>query len=188
MIEMLRHASPDIPIIGEMSGGDLDAGITVKPGATGHERIALDPQVSGKRTLDTWNEVFQRLTSTFKEVQPLSAIALELAHVAAGDYDGFVQIGGSPVQDFAAGALLIREAGGVITTIDSSDKVRRVVRERLGIAADEIDGGHCVALSRPKELAERLDAYQRVAQRRSAQGATSPSQISEPSCGCFADK
>jgi len=37
--------------------------------------------------------------------------------------------------------------------------VRRVVRERLGIVADEIDGGHCVALSRPKELAERLDAY-----------------------------
>jgi pimeloyl-ACP methyl ester carboxylesterase len=37
--------------------------------------------------------------------------------------------------------------------------LRRVVRERLGIAPDEIDGGHCVALSRPKELAERLDAY-----------------------------
>jgi pimeloyl-ACP methyl ester carboxylesterase len=37
--------------------------------------------------------------------------------------------------------------------------MRRVVRERLGIAPDEIDGGHCVALSRPKELAERLHAY-----------------------------
>jgi hypothetical protein len=40
-----------------------------------------------------------------------------------------------------------------------SDFLRRVVRERLGIATDEIDAGHCVALSRPKELAERLDAY-----------------------------
>jgi pimeloyl-ACP methyl ester carboxylesterase len=37
--------------------------------------------------------------------------------------------------------------------------MRRVARERLGIAADEIDGGHCVALSRPQELAERLDGY-----------------------------
>ena len=37
--------------------------------------------------------------------------------------------------------------------------MRRVVRERLGIAPDEIDGGHCVALSRPKELADRLEAY-----------------------------
>lgn len=36
---------------------------------------------------------------------------------------------------------------------------RRVVRERLGIVPDEIDGGHCVALSRPRELADRLEAY-----------------------------
>jgi pimeloyl-ACP methyl ester carboxylesterase len=37
--------------------------------------------------------------------------------------------------------------------------MRRVARERLGIAADEIDGGHCVALSRPRELAERLHGF-----------------------------
>jgi pimeloyl-ACP methyl ester carboxylesterase len=37
--------------------------------------------------------------------------------------------------------------------------LRRVVRERLGIAPDEMDGSHCVALSRPKELADRLEAY-----------------------------
>ena len=39
------------------------------------------------------------------------------------------------------------------------DFLRRVVRERLGIEPDEIDAGHCVALSRPRELAERLDSY-----------------------------
>ncbi len=37
--------------------------------------------------------------------------------------------------------------------------VRRVARERLGVVPDEIDGGHTPALSRPKELAERLEAY-----------------------------
>jgi pimeloyl-ACP methyl ester carboxylesterase len=37
--------------------------------------------------------------------------------------------------------------------------MREVVRERLGITPDEIDGGHCPALSRPKELADRLEAY-----------------------------
>jgi pimeloyl-ACP methyl ester carboxylesterase len=36
---------------------------------------------------------------------------------------------------------------------------RRVARERLGIASDEIDGGHMVALSNPAELANRLEAY-----------------------------
>jgi pimeloyl-ACP methyl ester carboxylesterase len=38
---------------------------------------------------------------------------------------------------------------------------RRVVRDRLGIVPDEMDGGHLVALSRPAELAERLDSYGR---------------------------
>jgi pimeloyl-ACP methyl ester carboxylesterase len=37
--------------------------------------------------------------------------------------------------------------------------LRRVVKERLGITPDEIDGGHCIALSRPKELADRLHGY-----------------------------
>ncbi|RII07939.1 Pyrethroid hydrolase [Streptomyces sp. YIM 130001] len=36
---------------------------------------------------------------------------------------------------------------------------RGVAQERLGITPDEIDGSHCVALSRPKELAERLVQY-----------------------------
>ena len=35
--------------------------------------------------------------------------------------------------------------------------LRRLVAERLGITPDEIAGGHCVALSRPKELAEILE-------------------------------
>jgi pimeloyl-ACP methyl ester carboxylesterase len=41
--------------------------------------------------------------------------------------------------------------------------VRRIAQERLGITPDEMDGGHTPALSRPKELADRLEAY--VAQR-----------------------
>jgi pimeloyl-ACP methyl ester carboxylesterase len=37
--------------------------------------------------------------------------------------------------------------------------LRRVARERLGITPDEIDGGHALALSRPHELADRIEAY-----------------------------
>lgn len=37
--------------------------------------------------------------------------------------------------------------------------LRRVVRDRLGITPDEIESGHTPALSRPKELAERLEDY-----------------------------
>jgi pimeloyl-ACP methyl ester carboxylesterase len=40
-----------------------------------------------------------------------------------------------------------------------ADWMRGVVKERLGITPDEIDGSHCVALGRPEELADRLEAY-----------------------------
>ncbi|MGX7824709.1 alpha/beta hydrolase [Actinokineospora sp. 24-640] len=36
---------------------------------------------------------------------------------------------------------------------------RRTVTARLGITPDEMDGGHFVALSRPDELADRLETY-----------------------------
>jgi pimeloyl-ACP methyl ester carboxylesterase len=41
----------------------------------------------------------------------------------------------------------------------SADWARRHARERLGIEADEMDGGHYISLSRPQELADRLAAY-----------------------------
>jgi pimeloyl-ACP methyl ester carboxylesterase len=37
--------------------------------------------------------------------------------------------------------------------------LRSVIRDRLGIEPDEIDSGHCPALSRPRELAELLVGY-----------------------------
>ena len=40
-----------------------------------------------------------------------------------------------------------------------ADWVRKVVRDRLGIVPDELDSGHCVALSRPAELAALLERY-----------------------------
>jgi SAM-dependent methyltransferase len=40
-----------------------------------------------------------------------------------------------------------------------ADWLRGVVQARLGFEPHEIDGGHLVYLSRPRELAERLDAY-----------------------------
>jgi pimeloyl-ACP methyl ester carboxylesterase len=39
-----------------------------------------------------------------------------------------------------------------------ADFMREVVRDRLGIIPDEMPGGHLVALSRPEELVERLEA------------------------------
>ena len=40
-----------------------------------------------------------------------------------------------------------------------ADFQRRVVKERLGITPDEMDGGHLPALAHPEELVERLEAF-----------------------------
>jgi pimeloyl-ACP methyl ester carboxylesterase len=40
-----------------------------------------------------------------------------------------------------------------------ADFMRRIAKERLGITADEMDGGHLPALGHPTELVDRLEAY-----------------------------
>ncbi len=42
-----------------------------------------------------------------------------------------------------------------------ADFLRRLAADRLGIIPDEIAAGHCVALSRPKELADLLRRHAR---------------------------
>jgi pimeloyl-ACP methyl ester carboxylesterase len=40
--------------------------------------------------------------------------------------------------------------------------LRAVVRDRLGVVPDEIDGGHCPALARPAEVVSRLESFRRL--------------------------
>lgn len=65
--------------------------------------------------------------NTFKALFPMTAgirrpgsAALDLAYVAAGRLDGFWEIGLSP-WDMAAGVLLIREAGGLVSDFGGGD-------------------------------------------------------------------
>ncbi len=55
-------------------------------------------------------------------VRRFGAASLDLAYVAAGRFDGYWERGLSP-WDVAAGILLVREAGGVITDLDGGTKV-----------------------------------------------------------------
>jgi myo-inositol-1(or 4)-monophosphatase len=50
----------------------------------------------------------------------MGSAAMDLAYVAAGRIDGFWELHLSP-HDVAAGALLVREAGGVVTDADGGD-------------------------------------------------------------------
>jgi myo-inositol-1(or 4)-monophosphatase len=59
-------------------------------------------------------EAFRRAFGRFEDLRRPGAAALDLAWVAGGVFDGFFELGLGP-WDVAAGALLIREAGGVVT-------------------------------------------------------------------------
>ncbi|MHB8489940.1 MAG: inositol monophosphatase family protein [Candidatus Dormibacteria bacterium] len=50
----------------------------------------------------------------FEDLRRAGAASLDLAYVGAGAFDGFFELG-LGIWDIAAGALLVREAGGVVT-------------------------------------------------------------------------
>jgi len=64
--------------------------------------------------LDPYLEIFREAFLRCKAIRRPGAAALDLAYTAAGLFDGFFEFRLSP-WDVAAGALLVEEAGGVVT-------------------------------------------------------------------------
>lgn len=71
--------------------------------------------------LDAYMGMFRALTTECAGLRRAGAAALDLAYVAAGRLDGFWEIG-IMEWDMAAGILLIKEAGGVVTDFSFNDK------------------------------------------------------------------
>ncbi len=70
--------------------------------------------------LDDYLRMFRNVTKATSGIRRPGAAALDLAWVACGRIDGFWEIGLSP-WDMAAGALLVREAGGLIGDLEGND-------------------------------------------------------------------
>lgn len=70
--------------------------------------------------LDAYVAMFRALTTECAGIRRAGAAALDLAYVAAGRLDGFWEIG-IMEWDMAAGILLIKEAGGVVTDFSFND-------------------------------------------------------------------
>jgi len=70
--------------------------------------------------LDTYLAMFKAVTQKAAGLRRPGAAALDLAYVAAGRIDGFWEFG-LRAWDTAAGSLMIREAGGLIATLDGAE-------------------------------------------------------------------
>jgi len=72
--------------------------------------------------LEPYLRQFAAITRAASGIRRAGSAALDLADLAAGRFDGFWEPALAP-WDVAAGVLLVREAGGTVTTFDGSDDV-----------------------------------------------------------------
>jgi len=78
------------------------------------------PYRDNLQLLDPYMDMMKAVIKRASGVRRPGAAALDLAYVAAGRTDGFWEIGLKP-WDTAAGTLLIREAGGLVATLDGAE-------------------------------------------------------------------
>lgn len=86
-----------------------------------HQRQDLDGTITAtgfpfkvKQHATPYINIVGKLFTQCADFRRTGSAALDLAYVAAGRVDGFFEIGLKP-WDFAAGELLVREAGGTVT-------------------------------------------------------------------------
>lgn len=70
--------------------------------------------------LDPYLKTLRELASRSAGIRRAGAASLDLAYVAAGRFDGYWETGLQP-WDIAAGALLVQEAGGLISDFDGGN-------------------------------------------------------------------
>ena len=71
--------------------------------------------------LDSYIEMHRALQGSCRSIRRMGSAALDLAYVAAGRTDAFVQVGLQP-WDMAAGAVVVREAGGFVSDAAGGDR------------------------------------------------------------------
>ncbi len=67
-----------------------------------------------KNLIETYLKLFRNIFNRVSDIRRAGSAALDLAYLASGRCDGFFEIGLSP-WDIAAGSIMIKESGGVIT-------------------------------------------------------------------------
>ena len=106
-------------------GGAFEEDTRLSVSAVGEPRRALIGTgfpFKALKVLHVYLAQFAAVTGAASGIRRAGAAALDLADVAAGRLDGFWELQLAP-WDMAAGALLIREAGGIVTRLNGAADV-----------------------------------------------------------------
>ncbi len=90
--------------------------VKVSDGGSEHALITFGP---GKKEKVRLNQLFARVEQFVKSKRYLGCTALELAYVARGGTEGYICLGLNR-WDYAAGVLLVAEAGGTLSQFDGA--------------------------------------------------------------------
>lgn len=91
--------------------------ITVRSDARSRGVVATGFPFRRPQLRSRYLPVFDRAIEDFEDIRRAGAASLDLAYAAQGAFDGFFELSLS-IWDIAAGALLVTEAGGVVTDWD----------------------------------------------------------------------
>lgn len=91
---------------------------TVSPMA--NALIATGFPFKRKELIEHYLTLFKNIFLEVSDIRRAGSAALDLAYIACGRFDGFFEIGLGP-WDCAAGSLMIKEAGGVITNFGGGE-------------------------------------------------------------------
>ncbi len=111
--------------------------VTGRPGLDG-AFVATGFPFRNRHKIDSYLALFKAVFVHARAIRRAGSAALDLAYVAAGVFDGFFEFRLAP-WDVAAGALLISEAGGVLTDFDGGTALSRAGQRRRrprGVAED----------------------------------------------------
>ena len=126
-------------------GGALMNGMTARVSI---RQALAGARIIGPKSLEdaaAWQTPWPRV-----EVRRYPSLALRLAYVASGEADGMLALGGKNYWDVAAGDIIVREAGGIISDAEGAPLRydRAAARVNGVIAASAALHGEMLALAR----------------------------------------
>lgn len=100
----------------KLNGEEISVSQTME---LGNSLVATGFPYEHEQGIDTYLALFGDVVNKSRGLRRLGSAALDLAYVACGRFSGFYELGLNP-WDIAAGVLLVRQAGGKVTSFDGT--------------------------------------------------------------------